>query len=98
LLPRGVLLATANLVNCFYATGADLKKAVTDSITVNIHGHEILTLDSPIGEPKEDVEEATSSNHWESYVWELDKVEPLLNPIPIVKESHSTWVLVDLRG
>lgn len=96
LFPRGVLLGTANLVNCFYVTASDLKKAMTNPVAINIHGHEVLTLDSPIGEPMEDVEEAVSSNYWESYVWRLEDIKPLSNPISIVRKSRSTWVLVDL--
>lgn len=94
--PRGVLLGTAKLVNCFYVSGADLRKAMTEPVTVNIHGHEVVTLDSPIGEPREDVEKAVGSKCWESYAWELDDIKPLSKPIGIVKESRSTWVSVNL--
>jgi len=97
LFPRGSLLATAKVVNCFYATGADLKKAMSAQVTLSIHGQEVTTLDSPIGEPKEDVEAAASSSAWESFVWELEDVKPVHNPIPIEKKSRSTWVSVDLQ-
>ncbi len=93
--PRGVLLATANLVNCFYITAADLKKAMTEPVKLKIHGHEVTTLDLPIGEPKEDVEEAANSSDWESYVWQLEEIKPVSNPIEIVRKSRSTWALVD---
>jgi hypothetical protein len=95
LFPRGVLLATANLTNCFYATGADLKKAMTEQIRINMHGHEIFTLDSPIGEPMEDVQQAAYSDSWESYVWELSEVNPTTTQIPVIKNPRSTWVKVD---
>lgn len=98
LFPRGVLLATANLVNCFYVTSADLKKTVTEPVQVNIHGHNLFTLDYPIGEPKEDVESAANSKYWESYVWELDDVKTLSNPINVIKKSRSTWALVKLSS
>ena len=96
LFPRGVLLATANLVNCFYVTSADLRRVMTEPVEVNIHGHDLLTLDCPIGEPKEDVERAANSKYWESYVWELDEVKPLSNPINVNKRSRSTWTLANL--
>jgi len=98
LFPRGVLLATGKLVNCFYATGSDLKKAKTQPVTLNIHGQEVTTLDSPIGEPQEDVEAAANSSSWESFVWELEDVKPVPKPIPIEKKSRSTWVSVDFQG
>lgn len=98
LFPRGVLLATANLVNCFYVTAADLRKHVTKPVEVNIHGHTLLTLDYPIGEPKEDAEIAANSKYWESYVWELDDIKPLSNPISVVKRPRSTWTFVNLNG
>lgn len=97
LFPRGVLLATANIVNCFYATGADLKKAMTELIKINVHGHEIYTLDSPIGEPLEDVQLAADSDSWESYVWELNEVKPVITQIPVIKKFRSTWVKVDYK-
>jgi hypothetical protein len=97
LFPRGVLLATANIVNCFYATGADLKKAMTEPINLTVHGHDISTLDSPIGEPLEDVVLASNSDSWESYVWELADVKPVANQIPVEKKSRSTWVIVELE-
>jgi len=98
LFPRGILLATANLVNCFYVTSADLSKIMTEAVQVNIHGHDLFTLDYPIGEPKEDVERAANSKYWESYVWELDDVKPLSNPINVIKKSRSTWTLTKLSS
>lgn len=96
--PRGLLLATANLVNCFFVTSADLKKAMTEPVKVNIHGQDIFTIDSPIGEPKEDVEKAINSIYWESYAWQLDDVKPLPNPIIVTKKSRSTWTIIDLNS
>jgi hypothetical protein len=95
LFPRGVLLATANIVNCFYVTGADLKKAMKEPIKINLHGHEISTLDSPIGEPLEDVRFAAESDSWESFVWELSEIRPINTQIPVIKESRSTWVKIN---
>jgi hypothetical protein len=95
LFPRGVLLATAKIVNCFYITGTDLKKAMTEPIKINLHGHEISTLDSPIGEPLEDVRLAANSDSWESYVWELSEVKPVKSQVPITRNSRSTWVNID---
>jgi hypothetical protein len=98
LFPRGILLATARVVNCFYITSSDLKKAMTEPVTLEIHGHEVSTLDSPIGEPKEDVESAANSGNWESFVWELDDVRTTRNSIPIDRKSRSTWVSIDFPG
>lgn len=98
LFPRGVLLATAKIVNCFYATSGDLKKAMNQPVTLNIHGQEVTTLDLPIGEPQDDVNAAANSSNWESFVWELEDVKPLPNLIPIEKKSRSTWVSVDFQG
>ena len=95
LFPRGMFLGTAELVNCFYVTGADLKRVMTEPVALKIHGHEIATLDSPIGEPKEDVDSASNSDSWESFVWQLEEVKPVSNPVHIVKNSRSTWALVD---
>ena len=97
LFPRGVLLATAKLVNCFYITGSDLKKAMTEPVALNVHGQEITTLDSPIGEPGEDVEAAVNSSNWESFVWELEDVKPVPSTILLEKKSRSTWVSVDFE-
>jgi hypothetical protein len=93
--PRGVLLATAKIVNCFYITGSDLKKAIKEQVKVNLHGHEISTLDSPIGEPLEDVRLAADSDSWESYVWELNEVKPVKSQVPVTKNSRSTWVTIN---
>jgi hypothetical protein len=94
--PRGVLLGTANLVNCFYATAADLKNTVTKPVEISMHGQQFFTLGPPIGEPREDVELAANSRSWASYVWELEDVKPLKIPIPVVKKLGSTWVSVNL--
>jgi len=71
---------------------------MTEAVQVNIHGHDLFTLDYPIGEPKEDVERAANSKYWESYVWELDDVKPLSNPINVIKKSRSTWTLTKLSS
>lgn len=97
LFPRGVLLATATLINSFFVTSSDLRKALeTKSVSVSLHGHQIVTLDSPVGEPREDVEEAANLTSWESYVWELEDVKPVNVTVQVVKKLPSTWVSVDL--
>ncbi len=93
--PRGVLLATADLVGCFYATAADLRKATTPPIEVSLHNHKILTVDSPIGEPKDDVVAAANSTTWESYALELENVRPIQEHILVTPTSRSTWVFVE---
>lgn len=93
--PRGLLLATAELVNCFYVTATDLQKAMTKPIELQLHGHRVLTLDSPIGEPEEDVESAANSTMWESYAWEIEKVQPLTTQVAVSTQSRSTWAYVD---
>jgi hypothetical protein len=98
LFPRGVLLATANIVNCFYVTGAELKKSMTELINIKIHGQDIFTLNSPIGEPIEDVQAAADSGFWESFVWELADVKSVANQIPVLKKSRSTWTTVEFKG
>jgi len=94
--PRGVVLATAELVNCFFVTANDLKKHMNPLVNVSLHGREITTLDSPIGEPENDVRAAANDTSWQSFVWELENIKPLKTPIPIVKSSKSTWVRVEL--
>jgi len=93
---RGVMLARAHLVDCFFVTSIDLKKQIRSRVKVSLHGHDIVTLDAPIGEPEADVREASNSPSWASYVWQFEDVEPLNIPIPIVKSSRSTWTRVGI--
>jgi len=94
--PRGVVIGTANLVNCFYVTRNDLLKQDHTTVRLTIHGNEITTLDAPIGEPERDVTEAAESSSWGSFAWELENIKPLNAPIPFVKQSRSTWFSVEL--
>lgn len=96
--PRGFLIGTANLVNCFYATGADLKRVMGETVKVSLHGHDLLTLGPPIGEPREDVSFAADSATWKSFVWEFEDVKSLPSSIPVTKNQRSTWVKVNLEG
>lgn len=93
--PKGVLLATADLTNCFFVTASDLRKARNELVHLTIHGRDILTLDSPLGEPQEDVDLAIRSNTWESFAWGLENVRPIATPVAVEKRSRSTWVSVD---
>src|SRR5438094_311228 len=55
LFPRGVILATADLVTSFFVTANDLKQFLRDPTTITLHGNQVKTLGEPIGEPAEDV-------------------------------------------
>ena len=96
--PKGVVLATAKLTTSFFLTSSDLKSVVTEPIKQNIHGHEILLLDEPLGEPLEDVKGAIAKKNWQSNAWLLDEVKPLEKPIPFERTGQSTWVKVDIPG
>jgi hypothetical protein len=96
LLPRGVVLAIADLTNSFFVTVSDLKRNLKADVKVNLHSYEITTIDQPIGEPREDVERAIRSLTWESYVWDIENVRALKTPIPFFRKSRSTWVKVDI--
>lgn len=96
LFPRGVILASANLVASFFVTANDLKQFLADPVTVAMHGNEIRTLAEPIGEPLEDVRAAANDNSWQSFSWLLEDVKPLKKPIPFERVSQSTWSTVEL--
>jgi len=98
ILPRGVVLGTAELVNCFYAIGRDLEKYAQQTVRVSLHGKDVVTLGAPIGEPQADVSEAIKNPNWSSFVWEFENIKPLEVPISIVKSSMSTWVRIDLNS
>ena len=71
-----MLLSVVDLTNSFFVTSEDLKKNLSPDVKVNLHGHEIVTVDESIGEPREDVEKAIQSSSWESYAWRSDAHEP----------------------
>lgn len=95
-LPRGVVLATAEMVTSLYVTSADLKKKTTPPFEINLEDHKIVTYGEPIGEPLEDVNRAIADNDWRSYAWILKNVKLLERPIPFVRSGRSTWVTVDI--
>ena len=96
LMPRGVVLATAELVTSFFVTSKDLERIRGKPIRVNLHGKEVITLDEPIGEPSEDVDKAIRNRRWESFAWLLENVKQLEKPIPIDRNPGSTWTKVTL--
>lgn len=91
-LPTGVVLATAELVNCWrmvYHPGTDVDIAKN----IPIGGE----LDVPRKHPDfhkyiEPTEKELAFGHWEPgrYAWELDNVKQLDEPIP-VKGQLSLW-------
>lgn len=95
--PRGVALATAEMVRSFCATNVDLKEKFAGTTKVKIHGQEFFVAKPPFGEPIEDIELAMEDAGWRSYVWELSDVVPLLKPIAIFKRPNSTWISVNLK-
>lgn len=96
LLPRGVVIATAELVTSFFVTSEDLKKKITMPVQVELHGVHIATCGEPIGEPLEDVNAAIADRNWRSFAWFLEKVKPLDPPVPFERNGRSTWITVDL--
>ena len=96
-LPRGVVLATADLVNSFFVTSEDLKKKITPPVEIILERQKIITYAEPIGEPLEDVKGAIASKNWNSYAWVLESVRLLDSPIPFQRNStRSTWITVDI--
>ena len=95
LMPKGCLLGTANLRTCFYITSKELVKAIGNEVKLMIHDKIVTTLDSPIGEPIEDVNHVINNKEWASWVWELNDINPIEKKIPIAKTSKSTWVEID---
>lgn len=97
LFPRGVILATANLVTSFYVTGNDLRKNRTDPVLVEMHGFLVETSDKPIGEPLADIDYAIKRKGWESFAFLLEDIEILNEPKPFERTSpRSTWVKVEI--
>ncbi len=93
--PKGVLLGTAELVNSFFITNRVLKKFIRDVVTIRIHGNEITTIDSPIGEPLIDVVKASENQNWNSWVWEFENIHPFEDLISVVRSSQSVWQKVE---
>lgn len=91
MMPKGVVLATAELVTSFFATNKDLKHNRGTPIRVKLHGNEITTLDEPIGEPPQDVDRAIHDQQWKSFAWLFENVKQLKDPIPIERKPRSTW-------
>jgi hypothetical protein len=94
--PSGAVLATADITNSFFVTHEDLKEKLTDNILIVLHGHQISTLNEPLGEPRADVERAIASSRWESYAWQIENVKPLAVPLPFIRSSRSTWVEIEI--
>ena len=97
LLPRGVVLATAQLATSFFVTADDLKQFIGEPVKVNLHGHEVSTLGEPLGEPLEDVDAAARNSKWQSFCWLLEDVKPIERPISFDRSSQSTWVTVEIE-
>lgn len=97
MMPRGVVLATAELVTSFFVTNKDLESNRGKPIRVKLHGNVVTTLDEPIGEPPEDVDSAIQDQGWESFAWLLENVKQLEKPIPIERNLSSTWTKVTLQ-
>jgi hypothetical protein len=98
-LPRGVVLATAELVDTFYVTSDDLKNNITEPSEITLIGQKLKTYGEPIGEPIEDVKIAIANKSWSSYAWVLENVQPLELPIMYVRSNTSTrttWVKVEV--
>jgi hypothetical protein len=95
-LPRGAVLATAELTTSLYVTSADLQKKTTEPVEIDLKGHKIKTYGEPIGEPLEDVNNAIAARNWRSYAWVLKDVELLEKPIPFIRSGRSTWVTVEI--
>jgi hypothetical protein len=96
LFPRGMVLATADLVTSFFVASEDLKKKITAPVQVSLHGHSILTCGEPIGEPLEDVNTAIADRNWRSFAWLLENVKILDPPISFERDGRSTWVTVEI--
>jgi hypothetical protein len=95
--PRGVALATGEIIRSFFVTNQDLKEKYTGATKVKIHDQEFIVAKSPLGEPIEDIELAIGDSEWKSYVWELNNVIPLIKPIDLCKRTNSTWSSIELK-
>ena len=95
--PRGVLLATARIDGSFLVTNNELKANFKRTARVVVHGHELVTLEEPIGEPVEDVQQAILDPDWVAYVWKLTDVKPLRKYVPVERPKRSTWTFLELH-
>lgn len=93
---RGVVIGTAELINSFYVTNADLEFSRGEPIEIEVWGKKIITLDEPIGEPVEQVDQAISNNKWEKFGWIFDNVKALDKPIEYERSKGSTWTKINL--
>jgi hypothetical protein len=96
--PKGIVLATANLVNTFNATNKEIKESFTGTTQVRIHGKKFIVANEPLGEPVPDIELTIEDTNWKSYVWELHDVTPLSFPIALSKKSNSSWTTIEIEG
>lgn len=94
--PRGVLLASAELVNSELVTAHRVRQLAQSCVKSRIGNLELLTADAPIGEPLSDVESIPSQ--WRCYAWELGDVRPFEIPIPLTKPSCSPWTRVETKA
>lgn len=94
--PRGVTLATANLINTFLATNKDIERVFSGTTQVRIHDKKFTVAKQPLGEPIEDIKLTIEDQKWKSYVWELDDVVVLSNPIALNRKANSPWSSVEL--
>lgn len=96
--PRGVALATANLVNTFHATNKEIKESFTGTTQVRIHDMKFTVAKEPLGEPVSDIKLVIEDTNWKSYVWELHDVTPLSSPIALTTKSNSPWTIIEIEG
>lgn len=94
--PKGVVLATAELITSFYVTSEDLKVSITEPVKTTIHGHELFLHGEPLGEPVEDVQHAIDDKKWNSYAWLLENVKPLKEYVKFERTGMSPWIQVEV--
>ena len=95
-LPRGILLATAEMTGSFFIGSADIRSKITDPVAVNLHGFEITTVSAPVGEPMTDVQAAAENRSWQSYAWALENVKPVKTAVMVEKLERSTWITIEV--
>lgn len=95
-LPRGLLLATAEMTGAFFVGSADIKSKITNPVRVNLHGFDIDTVGAPVGEPIADVRAAAENRSWQSYAWALENVKPVKTSVAVEKLERSTWITIEV--
>jgi hypothetical protein len=95
-LPRGLVLGTAHLLSYRLCTNETLLQYVHRTTELNLFGSKIMIVDSPIGEPLEDVVAATKNAEWRSYAWELSDISPLDEPLLYSHVGRGTWGMTNL--